>query len=119
MSKNMNLKLNGIGRLASDPKLNQTANGKYVTTIRLAIENDYLNPDGEYGVKFYNMTFWNYEAKKAANCHKGDLVEITGTLDNKQKDGKDNIEIIGDEIKVRSRNKSYEQTLEKEEEIER
>lgn len=115
----MNLNLNATGRLVNDVKVNQTASGKFVTTIRLAIENNYPNKDGEYGAKFFNITLWNYAAQKAEKYHKGDLVEIAGTLNNNQKDGKDNIEIIGEDIILRSKNKSYNQEQELDEEIER
>ena len=119
MENNMNLSLKAVGRLVKDVKVNTTQSGKQVTTIRLAIENNYPNKDGKYGVNYYNITLWNYAAQKAAKYHQGDLIEVIGTLDNKQKDGKDNIEIIGEKTIVRSRNKSHDRVLEQEEEMER
>ena len=119
MKSNMNLSVKATGRLVKDVKVNTTQSGKQVATIRLAIENNYRNKDGEFEAKYYNVTLWNYAAKKAEKYHQGDLVEITGTLDNRQKDGKDNNEIVGEDITLRSKNKSYNQTLEQEEEMER
>lgn len=112
-----NLKL--TGRLVNDVKVNTTPNGKSVTTIRLAVQNDFPNKDGEYVAEFLNVTLWNKSANKAERiAHKGDLVEINARLTNNQKDGKDNIEIIGNDIDLLSKNKSND-NIDLEEEIDR
>lgn len=100
-----NLKL--TGRLVNDVKVNTTSNGKTVTTIRLAVQNDFPNKDGEYEAEFFNVTLWNNKATKAERiAHKGDLVEIDARLTNNQEDGKDSIEIVGNDIDLLSKNKS-------------
>lgn len=100
-----NLKL--TGRLVNDVKVNTTSSGKAVTTIRLAVQNDFPSKDGEYESEFFNVTLWNKAANKTARiAHKGDLVEIDARLTNNQEDGKDNIVIVGNDIDLLSKNKS-------------
>lgn len=113
-----NLKL--TGRLVNDLKVNTTSNGKSVTTIRLAVQNDFPNKDGEYETEFLNVTLWNNKARKAEKiAHKGDLVEIDARLTNRQDNGKDYIEIVGNDIDLLSKTKNNNVVREQEEELER
>lgn len=107
---NMNNNLTLKGRLVYDVKLNTTSTGINVTTIRLAVENNFPSQNGEYETQFFNVTLWNHAALKADKmANKGDKVEISGSLKNNKENGKDNIEIVGNDILVLEKNKSHNQ----------
>ena len=76
-----------VGRLVSDPQINETENEIKVATITLAVPRSYKNVDGEYETDFITCTLWNGIAGTTAEyCKKGDLIGIKGRLqsnDNK------------------------------------
>ena len=70
-----------VGRLTSDPEINEVENSRNVTTITVAVPRSYKNGNGEYETDFIKCTLWNGIAEAAAEyCKKGDLVGIKGRL---------------------------------------
>ena len=71
-----------VGRLAGDPELYQTENGKKVAKMVLAVPRSYKNMEGEYETDFINCKLWEVVAKNTVEyCKKGDLVGIRGRIE--------------------------------------
>ena len=70
-----------VGRLVSDPKVEETENGKSYANLTLAVPRSYKNADGEYETDFVDCALWNGIAENTAEyCKKGDLVGIKGRI---------------------------------------
>ena len=71
-----------IGRLATEPELRYTSNGKAVTNFILAINRGYKvkNPE-ENNADFIRIVVWNKQAELCVNnLNKGRLVCIEGNI---------------------------------------
>ena len=69
-----------VGRLVSDPEINETEKGK-VTDITLAVPRSYKNEEGEYETDFIPVRLWNSIGETTAEyCKKGDLIGVKGRL---------------------------------------
>ena len=70
-----------VGRLVSDPEINETENGKKYTNITLAVSRSYKNFNGEYETDFIDCTLWGSVAENTSEyCKKGNIVGIKGRL---------------------------------------
>lgn len=70
-----------VGRLTSDPEINEVENSRKVTTITLAVSRSYKNLNGEYETDFIKCYLWNAIAETTAEyCKKGDIVGVKGRL---------------------------------------
>lgn len=84
-----------IGRLVSDPQINETENGK-VATITLAVQRSYKDKDGLYDTDFIDITlFGNIAINVNEYCKKGDLVGVKGRIE-KLKD--EEMKLIADKV---------------------
>lgn len=76
-----------VGRLVSDPEINETENERKVCNITLAVPRSFKNENGAYDTDFIPVILWESIAENTCEyCHKGDLVGIKGRLqseDNK------------------------------------
>ena len=71
-----------IGRLVSDPQINETKNENEASTITLAVPRSYKNVNGEYEIDFIKCTLYHQIAKEVTKyCLKGDLIGIHGRLE--------------------------------------
>lgn len=72
-----------VGRIVSDPQINETENEKKFTTITLAVPRSYKNEDGTYETDFIPCVLWNTVAVNTCEyCKKGDLVGVKGRIQN-------------------------------------
>ena len=70
-----------VGRIASDPEVVETKDGKKLTKVVLAINRSYKNADGVYDTDFISCTLWNNMATTTSEyCKVGDVVGIKGRL---------------------------------------
>ena len=70
-----------IGRLVSDPQLKKSDNSKDYSTITVAVQRSFKNPDGIYESDFIRCKLWNGIASTVTTyCKKGDLVGIKGRI---------------------------------------
>lgn len=84
-----------VGRLVSDPQINETKNGNKVCNITLAIPRNYKNMNGQYDTDFIPVTLWQGIAEQTTNyCKKGDLVGVKGGL--QVREGK--VEVIAEKV---------------------
>ena len=100
-----------IGRLTKEPEKVKLENGKTVTTITIAVNRNFKNPDGIYEVDYIRCTLWNGIAESTCEyTHKGDLIGIKGRIQNNNYIDSDNnkkyaYEIIADKVSFLSSKK--------------
>lgn len=107
-----------VGRITRDPELKSTTSGKNVTSITVAVDNQYMkNPDGTRSTSFIPVTVWNASADFICKYgRKGSLVGVDGRLQQrtyKRNDGTNAsvIEVIADSIQLlESKSQSGNQT---------
>lgn len=79
-----------IGRLTKDPELRYTKEGSAVTSITLAVQRQYKNPEGEYEADFIHCTVWKKTAENLTNfCKKGSMIGLAGRLQSRHYDAED------------------------------
>ena len=70
-----------VGRLVSDPEINETENGKKVSEITLAVPRSYKNSEGIYDTDIIPCIVWYGMAENVAEfCRKGDIIGVKGRL---------------------------------------
>ena len=73
-----------VGRLARDIEVYQTANGRQMGRICLAIPRSFKNMEGVYETDFIPCILWEEKAKIASSyCHKGDVIGVRGRLQSR------------------------------------
>lgn len=93
-----------VGRLTSDPKINEVEERKECI-ITLAVPRSWKNADGIYETDFIPCRLWNGIADNTKEyCKKGDLIGVKGRVQSND----DGIEIIAEKITFLSSKKSEE-----------
>ena len=93
-----------IGNLTRDPELRYTPSGVSVCTLRLAVNRNFTNQQGEVETDYFNVIVWRNQAEKCAEyLSKGRQVAVTGRLQSRSWEGADGqkrtaIEIVADRI---------------------
>lgn len=92
-----------VGRLTKDIEINETASGKKIANLELAIPRSFKNANGEYDTDFVNCILWENTAHSTSEyCKKGDIVGIKGRLQSRiceKEDKKENIlEVVGEKV---------------------
>ena len=88
-----------VGRLVSDPQINETENGTKECDITLAVPRSYKNADGIYETDFISVRLYRGIAENTTEyCKKGDLIGIKGRIQTKQEDNKNLIEIVAEKV---------------------
>lgn len=88
-----------VGRLVSDPEINETENGRKVTNITLAVPRSYKNSEGIYDTDSIPCIIWNEMAEMAAEfCKKGDIIEVRGRLETREENDKYITEVIVEKV---------------------
>ena len=75
-----------IGRRGKDPEMRYTTNGKAVVSFSLGVNRDGKKDETDW----INFVAWEKTAEVIAQyCHKGDLIGVTGSLQQRswEKDG--------------------------------
>lgn len=100
-----------IGRLTKDPEKIKLPSGKTVTTITVAVNRSFKNPEGIYETDYIKCTLWNGIAESTCEyTHKGDLVGIKGRIQNNvyldsENNKKYSYDIIADKVSFLSTKK--------------
>ncbi len=89
-----------IGRLVQEPQLNETNDGKLVSTIRLAVQRPFKNSEtNDYEVDFINCTLWQGTAENTTkHAEKGSVLAIKGRLIERQRTIDDDKKIMVQEV---------------------
>jgi single-strand DNA-binding protein len=81
-----------IGNLGADPELRYTPNGKAVTDLRVAVNNNQRGPDGEWTEEtlWFRVSVWEQAAERLAEqLRKGNKVFAEGQLRVREYEGRD------------------------------
>ena len=99
-----------VGRLVSDPQINETENGTKECNITLAVPRSYKNSDGIYETDFIPCLLYKGIAENTAEyCKKGDLIGIKGRIQTKQEEDKNITEIVAERVTFLSSRKETEE----------
>ena len=95
-----------VGRLTSDPEINEVENDRKVATITLAVQRSYKNAEGVYETDFIKCTLWNGIAENTAEyCKKGDVVGVKGRIQTTNVDDKIVMEVVAERVSFLSSRK--------------
>ena len=95
-----------VGRLVSDPQINETEDGRKVTTITLAVQRNFKDENGNYIIDFIPCILWNKVASTTTEyCKKDDVIGIKGRL---QSNEDKSIEVIAEKVTFLTSKKSDE-----------
>lgn len=91
------------GRLVADPELRTTTSGVSVANLRIAVERNYKDADGNKEADFFTCTAWRGTADFVQKYfHKGELIIIDGKLQNSSYTDKDGNNRVVTQINVDS-----------------
>ena len=103
------------GRLTSDPVVEETENGKKVSSITVAVPRSYKNVDGTYDTDFIRCTLWEGIAENTCEyCKKGDIVGVKGRIQTSSYETEDGnkkyaMEVVAEKISFLSSKKVGEE----------
>lgn len=96
-----------VGRLISDPEINEVENGNKFAYITLAVPRNFKNENGEYDTDFIPCTLWRGVAENTAEyCKKGDLIGVKGRIEINE----DKIQVVAEKVTFLSTRKPEEST---------
>lgn len=79
-----------VGRLASDPVLEEMEESKKRTLIDIAVPRNFKNAEGMYEADFIRCVLWNGIALNTAKyCTKGDAIAVRGRLQTRNYEDQD------------------------------
>ena len=93
-----------VGRLAKDPEITETEEGKKFSSITLAVQRPFKNIDGIYDTDFITCSLWNAIAENTTEyCKKGDVIGVKGRLqtnsfEDKEGNKKFSMDVIAEKI---------------------
>lgn len=103
------------GRLTSNPVVEETENGKKVSSITVAVPRSYKNVDGTYDTDFIRCTLWGGIAENTCEyCKKGDIVGVKGRIQTSSYETEDGnkkyaMEVVAEKISFLSSKKVGEE----------
>ena len=106
-----------IGNLTRDPELRYTPSGLPVATLRLAVNRNFTNQQGEIETDYFNVIVWRNQAEKCAEyLAKGRQVAVTGRLQSRSWEGNDGqkrstVEVVADRVVFLGRRERREEGL--------
>lgn len=103
-----------VGRIAKDPELRETENGKKVTNVTLAVPRSFKNANGEYETDFISCVLWKGIAESIVEyCKKGDLVGVKGRIQTrvyeKDEEKKYATEVVAEKVTFLSTGRNKEE----------
>jgi single-strand DNA-binding protein len=88
-----------IGRTTKDVDLRRTTSGTAVSTFTLAVENRFVQKDGQNTADFISCVAWNNTAEFLDKyVKKGSLVSIEGRIQTRNYDNKDGNRVYVTEV---------------------
>jgi len=106
-----------IGNLTRDPELRYTPSGLPVATLRLAVNRNFTNQQGEIETDYFNVIVWRNQAEKCAEyLSKGRQVAVTGRLQSRSWEGNDGqkrsiVEVVADRVVFLGRREKREESM--------
>jgi len=79
-----------IGRVVADPEMRYTPSGKPTANFTMAVDRNWVNPQGERETDFINIVVWQKLAEICSQyLTKGKLIAIDGRLQTRSYDTND------------------------------
>ena len=79
-----------IGRLTRDPEMRTTPNGTATTSFSIAVDRNFVGPNGQREADFINCITWRKQAENVARyCSKGSQVAVEGRIQTRNYTGQD------------------------------
>ncbi len=106
-----------IGNLTRDPELRYTPGGLPVATLRIAVNRNFTNQQGEIDTDYFNVVVWRNQAEKCAEyLSKGRQIAVTGRLQSRSWEGNDGqkrstIEVVADRVVFLGRRERREDSV--------
>lgn len=102
-----------VGRLTKDPEVKKSENGTNYTSVVVAVQRPFKNPEGLYETDFIKCVLWNGIAVSTSEyCHSGDIVGIKGRIQTsvyeKDNEKKYTTEVIAEKVTFLSSKKIEE-----------
>jgi single-strand DNA-binding protein len=92
-----------VGRLARDPELRYTPEGKAVSNVTLAVNRNFRNTDGKFDADFVQCTLWKKTAENTVQyCRKGSIIGITGRIQTRNYDNQEGKRVYVTEVVAES-----------------
>ncbi len=99
-----------VGRLVSDPQINETENGAKEYNVTLAVPRSYKNSGGIYETDFIPCKVGSPMCYSVTEyCKKGNLLGIKGRIQTKREEDKNIIEIVAEKVTFLSSRKGTEE----------
>lgn len=74
-----------MGRLVRDPELRRTRSGTAVTSVRIAVDRDFKDQNGEKQADFFDVVAWKSTAEFVAkHFTKGRMAVVEGRLQTRE-----------------------------------
>ena len=74
-----------MGRLVRDPELRRTQSGTAVTSVRIAVDRDFKDQNGEKQADFFDVVAWKSTAEFVAKYFtKGRMAVVEGRLQTRE-----------------------------------
>lgn len=91
------------GRLSKDPELYYSKDGLGITSFHLAVKRNFKNSEGTYEADFIPCVSFRKTAENIASyCDKGSLVALSGRIQTRSYENKDQIRMFVTEVVVDS-----------------
>ncbi|WP_416825976.1 single-stranded DNA-binding protein [Ectobacillus polymachus] len=88
-----------IGRLTRDPELLYSKQGLAYAKIRIAVNRNFKNGNGEQETDFIDCTVWRKSAETITQyCAKGSLIGITGRIQTSSYENKEGKRVYGTNV---------------------
>ena len=110
-------RVNLMGRLVADPELRTTKSGIAVTSIRIAVDRNYVKEGEERRADFFTVIVWRRTAEFVCrNFVKGSMIAVDGKLQSRPyvtSDGHKGtaIEIVAEEVSFTGEKKKIPENL--------
>ncbi|MGN0807958.1 MAG: single-stranded DNA-binding protein [Candidatus Coproplasma sp.] len=89
------------GNLTRDPELSETSSGVQICRFSIAVNRNYTNSEGERKSDFFNCISWKNTAVAVSRySHKGDKLNVIGSIETRIFEDKDGIKRSATEIQV-------------------
>ena len=100
-----------VGRLTDNPEVQNLDEGKKISSVNVAVQRTYKNPEGLYEADFIRCVLWNgIAANTSEYCKKGDVVGVKGRIQSRSYEDKDGIkkyvtEVVAEKVTFLSSSK--------------
>jgi len=107
-----------VGRITGNPEITELEDGKKVTSVLLAVNRNFKNPDGLYDTDFIRCVLWNSVASTTAEyCRAGDVIGVKGRLQTHNYEDENEklhyvVDVVAERVTFLSTNKKHEITNE-------